>query len=156
MSTVRSVSFVEHVTLEFSGNILQEALALGDVDNDGGNELVLGNVDGELSIFKGDCAKPWKTCKNLGMITCIGVGDVFNKGRNFLMCVTAEGWCYIFDVTYQGIRAMLRMLLSYVYYSHYTTRTLDVSSAMIPIIKSGLQEIISIFGTLDIGFKIKI
>ena len=98
MSSTRSVSFVEHLELEFNGCVFKEALSLGDVDNDGGNELIVGNVDGELSIFKGDCAKPWKMCRNLGMVTCLGVGDVFNKGRNYLVCMTAEGWCHVFDV----------------------------------------------------------
>lgn len=27
----------------------------------------------------------------------MGVGDIFNKGRNSLVVINGEGWCYIFD-----------------------------------------------------------
>ena len=33
------------------------------------NELVIGNVDGVLAIFKGDTmTKPWKKCSELGTV----------------------------------------------------------------------------------------
>ncbi|XP_062591887.1 KICSTOR complex protein ITFG2-like [Saccostrea cucullata] len=94
----RNVSFVERIELDFSGNLFNHAIVLGDVDNDQGHELVVGNTDGELAIFKGTSRSPWKRCSGLGMITCIGVGDVFNKGKNVLVVLTAEGWCNIFDI----------------------------------------------------------
>lgn len=99
MSSTRSLSLVKRVDLDFSGNLSQEALLLADVDNDGSNELVVGNVDGVLAVFKGKSSKPWRTCDNLGTITCVGAGDAFNLGRNFLVCTSAEGWCYVFDVS---------------------------------------------------------
>ncbi|KAL4225477.1 integrin alpha FG-GAP repeat-containing protein 2 [Mactra antiquata] len=94
----RTVSFVERVEVEFCGNVFNEAIVLGDFDNDKGNELAVGNVDGLLSVFKGRGHKPWRKCSNLGMITCVGVGDLFNRGKNNLYCLTAEGWFYVFDV----------------------------------------------------------
>ncbi|XP_011454196.1 KICSTOR complex protein ITFG2 [Magallana gigas] len=94
----RNVSFVERIELDFSGNIFNHAIVLGDVDNDQGHELAVGNTDGDLAIFKGSSKSPWKRCSSLGMITCIGVGDVFNKGKNVLVALTAEGWCNIFDI----------------------------------------------------------
>lgn len=94
----RTVSFVERVEVEFSGNVFSQAIVLGDLDNDKGNELAVGNVDGSLAIFKGRGHKPWRTCSNLGMITCVGVCDLFNRGKNNLYCLTAEGWFYVFDV----------------------------------------------------------
>ena len=100
MSNTRSLSFVERVDLDFSGTFSKEALLLADVDKDGDNELVVGNMNGELAVFKGKSSKPWRTCDHLGMITCLGVGDVCNVGKNLLVCMTAEGWCYIFDVSY--------------------------------------------------------
>ena len=34
------------------------------------NELVIGNVDGVLAIFKGDkSTKPWKKCSELGTVS---------------------------------------------------------------------------------------
>ncbi|KAL8611764.1 hypothetical protein ACOMHN_009446 [Nucella lapillus] len=78
----RNVSFVESIELQFPGNVLPQTLALGDVDNDGGNELVVGNIDGDLVVFKGDSSVPVKKAANLGMITCVGVGDIFNIGKD--------------------------------------------------------------------------
>ena len=30
-------------------------------------------------------------------MTAVGIGDIFNKGRNSLVVVNGEGWLYIFD-----------------------------------------------------------
>ncbi|XP_052270398.1 KICSTOR complex protein ITFG2-like isoform X3 [Dreissena polymorpha] len=94
----RTVSFVERVEVEFSGNLFNQAIILGDFDNDKGNELAVGNIDGTLAIFKGRGHKPWRKCSDLGMITCITVGDIYSTGKNQLLCLTAEGWLYVFDV----------------------------------------------------------
>lgn len=98
-TTTRSVSFVENLQLEISDNLFNEALLLADVDNDGDGELVVGQINGELSIFKGSYTKPWRSCLHLGMITCVGVGDLWNQRENLLFCITAEGWCHIFHVS---------------------------------------------------------
>ena len=97
---MRSVSFVESIELEFNGNLFNDALILEDVDNDGKNELIVGNVDGELFVFRGELtSKPWKSFKHNGMITCIVAGDLMNAGKNVLMSITADGWSYVFDVS---------------------------------------------------------
>lgn len=97
--TTRSVSFVENLQLEISDNLFNEGLLLADVDNDGDCELIVGQINGELSIFKSGSTKPWRSCLHLGMITCVGVGDLWNQGENLLLCLTAEGWCHIFYIT---------------------------------------------------------
>ncbi|KAL3842428.1 hypothetical protein ACJMK2_020446 [Sinanodonta woodiana] len=94
----RTVSFVERVEVEFSGSIFNQAITLGDFDNDKGNELAVGNIDGDLCIFKGKGSHPWRKCSDLGMITCIGHGNLFSKEKIHLVCLTAEGWCHVFDV----------------------------------------------------------
>ncbi|XP_076450003.1 KICSTOR complex protein ITFG2-like [Babylonia areolata] len=99
----RNVSFVDSIELQFHGNVMTQTLDLGDVDNDGGNELVVGNIDGDLAVFKGDSSVPLKKASNLGWstlnhITCVRVGDVLNIGKNVLVCLTAEGCCYIFEI----------------------------------------------------------
>ena len=55
MHTHPKVSFVERLVLPFSGNVFPSALIIADVDNDPyhDNEIVVGNVDGKLAIFKG-------------------------------------------------------------------------------------------------------
>lgn len=49
---MRAISLVNRLEFEFSGVVVRKGLALGDVDNDGQNELVVGNENGELFIFK--------------------------------------------------------------------------------------------------------
>ncbi|XP_067906818.1 KICSTOR complex protein ITFG2 isoform X3 [Heterodontus francisci] len=96
---MRSVSYVERVALDFSGNLFTQAICLGDTDNDGLNELVVGDTNGKLYVYKSDDCKPWITRSCIGMVTCVGVGDICNKGKNFVVAVGAEGWFHIFDLS---------------------------------------------------------
>ncbi|CAH1257113.1 ITFG2 [Branchiostoma lanceolatum] len=97
---MRYVSFVEHLQLEFSGNLMPQAMVLGDVDNDQDNELVAGNVNGQLMVFKGADTTPWRMASGLGMTSCAAVGDVCNTGKNVIMTLSAEGWCHVFSVAH--------------------------------------------------------
>lgn len=90
---MRTVCFVEHLEFEFSSSVFKNGIALGDVDNDGETELIVGSMTGELVIFKQD--KCWQKINNLGMITAIGVGDIMNCGSNALVIVCGDGWCHI-------------------------------------------------------------
>ncbi|XP_065835930.1 KICSTOR complex protein ITFG2-like [Oscarella lobularis] len=93
----RSVCFVNRVELHFKGNVFSQALCLGDVDNDGRNECIVGNVEGSLAVFKkGDRDKPWRSCSDLGMIACVGVGDLCRIKKNILVCIASEGLCHVF------------------------------------------------------------
>nr|KAF6452607.1 integrin alpha FG-GAP repeat containing 2 [Molossus molossus] len=96
---MRSVSYVQRVALEFSGSLFPHAICLGDVDNDTLNELVVGDTSGKLSVYKNDDSRPWLTCSCQGMLTCVGVGDVCNRGKNLVVAVSAEGWFHLFDLT---------------------------------------------------------
>ncbi|ERE67073.1 integrin-alpha FG-GAP repeat-containing protein 2 [Cricetulus griseus] len=96
---MRSVSYVQRVALDFSGSLFPHAICLGDVDNDALNELVVGDTSGKLSVYKNDDSRPWLTCSCQGMLTCVGVGDVCNKGKNLVVAVSAEGWLHLFDLT---------------------------------------------------------
>lgn len=49
---MRAISLVKHIEFDFSGNVARNALTLGDIDNDGHNELIVGNQAGDISIFK--------------------------------------------------------------------------------------------------------
>ncbi|XP_042326845.1 KICSTOR complex protein ITFG2 [Sceloporus undulatus] len=98
-STMRSVSYVQRVTLDFSGSLFPHAICLGDADNDALNELVVGDTSGKLFIYKNDESKPWIVRSCQGMLTCVGVGDVCNKGKNLVVAVSAEGWFHLFDLT---------------------------------------------------------
>ncbi|XP_050302209.1 KICSTOR complex protein ITFG2-like isoform X2 [Anthonomus grandis grandis] len=35
---------------------------------------------------------------DLSFIACVAVGDIRNEGRNSLVIITADGWCYIYEV----------------------------------------------------------
>ncbi|GLH05277.1 Uncharacterized protein GBIM_10917 [Gryllus bimaculatus] len=90
---MRAVCFVERMEFQASGNVFPNSMALGDVNNDGDSELVVGNTSGELTIFKGE--KILQTFTKLGMITAVGIGDIFNNGQNALVVVSGDGWCRI-------------------------------------------------------------
>jgi len=92
--------------------LFNEGLLLADVDNDGDCELIVGQINGELSIFKSGSTKPWRSCYHLGMITCVGVGDLWNQDENLLLCITAEGWCHIFYITPESSTEKLKPLSS--------------------------------------------
>ncbi|KAK2084047.1 integrin alpha FG-GAP repeat-containing protein 2 [Saguinus oedipus] len=96
---MRSVSYVQCMVLEFSGSLFPHAICLGDVDNDTLNELVVGDTSRKVSVYKNDDSRPWLTCFCQGMLTCVGVGDICNKGKNLLVAVSAEGWFHLFDLT---------------------------------------------------------
>ncbi|KAI9313898.1 hypothetical protein BX666DRAFT_2123828 [Dichotomocladium elegans] len=97
---MRTISLVNHLKWSFSGNMNPHALVLGDVDNDGDNEFVIGNLSGDLAIFKGECGNglPTYVCRGLGTITCIAIGDIRNSGRNSIVCINAEGHAHVFDI----------------------------------------------------------
>ncbi|XP_043943554.1 KICSTOR complex protein ITFG2 [Protopterus annectens] len=94
---MRSLSYVQRVELDFSGSVFPHAVCLGDADNDTLNELVVGDTSGKLYVYKNDESKPWITRSCRGMVTCVGVGDVCNKGKNLVVSVSAEGWFHLFD-----------------------------------------------------------
>ncbi|CAL8323002.1 unnamed protein product [Lota lota] len=96
---MRSLNYVQRVSLDFTGTLFPHAICLGDADNDTLNELVVGDTSGKLLIYKNDVSKPWMTRTCVGMLTCVAVGDVCNKGKNFVVAVGAEGWFHLFDMT---------------------------------------------------------
>lgn len=89
---MRLVSYMQCVALEFSGSLFLQAVCLRDVDNGTLNELVVGDINRKLSMDKNDDSGPWLTCSCQGMLTCVGVGDVCNKGKNLVVAVTAKVW----------------------------------------------------------------
>ncbi|KAG0296497.1 integrin alpha FG-GAP repeat-containing protein 2 [Linnemannia gamsii] len=101
MPTARQVSLVQKLRWHVSGNISPTAFAIGDVDGHGDNAFVIGNLVGELFIFKGNNPEgiPWLTCKGLGTITAVTIGDIRNCGKNSIVVLSAEGLCHIFDIS---------------------------------------------------------
>ena len=95
---MRAVSFVDKLEFDFVGNFNKNAICLGDVDNDGLSELCIGSITGELGVFKGDGPSPIYKDSELGIISCVEVGDIFNTGQNKLVVITAEGWTHVYDV----------------------------------------------------------
>ncbi|KAH8547845.1 hypothetical protein BGW37DRAFT_196730 [Umbelopsis sp. PMI_123] len=68
---MRTVSLVNRLRWSFGGNMNPHALVVGDVNNDGDNEFVIGNLNGDLAIFKGDCSYglPTYFCRGLGTVS---------------------------------------------------------------------------------------
>ncbi|KAK7891815.1 hypothetical protein WMY93_023778 [Mugilogobius chulae] len=96
---MRSLNYVQRVSLDFTGTLFPHAICLGDADNDSLNELVVGDTSGKLLVYKYDDSKPFITRICVGMLTCVAIGDVCNKGKNFVVAVGAEGWFHLFDLT---------------------------------------------------------
>uniref|UniRef100_A0A674NCF0 Integrin alpha FG-GAP repeat containing 2 n=1 Tax=Takifugu rubripes TaxID=31033 RepID=A0A674NCF0_TAKRU len=96
---MRSLNYVQRLSLDFTGTLFPHAICLGDADNDSLNELVVGDTSGKLLVYKNDESKPWITRTCVGMLTCVAVGDVCNKGKNFVVAVGAEGWFHLFDLS---------------------------------------------------------
>lgn len=91
---MRAVCFVNRLEFEFNGNMFQNAIALGDADNDGEIELTVGNMNGDLALFKrNQCVQK---ITGLGMITAIGIGDILNCKSNVLVVISGDGWCHIY------------------------------------------------------------
>ncbi|KAM6309716.1 KICSTOR complex protein ITFG2 isoform 2-T2 [Podargus strigoides] len=82
---MRSVSYVQCVALDFGGSLFPHAICLGDADNDALNELVVGDTNGKLYVYKNDDSKPW------AVRSC--------QGMNLVVAVSAEGWFHLFDLT---------------------------------------------------------
>jgi len=91
---MKIATFVDHYKFEVPGNIFKSAIALGDVDNDNDIELVIGNMEGDLYIFKGQ--RQIQKISGLGIITAIGIGDLMNCGSNTLIVISGDGWCHIY------------------------------------------------------------
>lgn len=49
---MRAVCFVKRLQWDLPGTLFRHGLTIGDVDNDGDNELVVGTAEGDLYIFK--------------------------------------------------------------------------------------------------------
>ncbi|PIK37846.1 putative integrin-alpha FG-GAP repeat-containing protein 2-like, partial [Apostichopus japonicus] len=95
---MRTVVFVKRQELELSGSLSPNALVLGDVDNDSAYELAVGSLDGDLLIFKGEETNPIASASGLGTITCVGIGDICNQGKNSVFTMSAEGYFHVFSV----------------------------------------------------------
>lgn len=92
------VTFTKPLMFSFEGNVYKNAVTLGDFDNDGLNELIIGNDKGDLAVFKGENTNPVWVASDLGLITSVIVGDLTNLARNSLLVITSCGFCYIFDL----------------------------------------------------------
>ena len=99
---MRSVTFVDRISIDYSGNIAQNALCLGDVDNDGCHELVAGTDQGEMIVVKGDSGRVWKRSSDLGFVMAVGIGDLLNQGRNVVVVVSGCGLLSVFDFHNEG------------------------------------------------------
>lgn len=87
-------TFADHIDFDVPGNVYKSAIALGDVDNDNDIELVIGNMEGDLYIFKGE--RQIQKISGLGIITAIAIGDLMNCGSNTLVVISGDGWCHIY------------------------------------------------------------
>jgi len=96
----RQVSLVNRVKVPFKGSLLPGACVLGDVDDDGDQELVAGNCDGKLYVYKHGTLRG--TRESLGTIVSVFVSRTFfpatKENKPHIVVVNAEGECHILVV----------------------------------------------------------
>ncbi|XP_075240318.1 KICSTOR complex protein ITFG2-like isoform X2 [Convolutriloba macropyga] len=159
-SSTRSICFVQRIEYQFSGSsVWPFALALGDVDNDphGDYELAVGNVHGDLFIYKHICEQPWKKASNLGSIVCIGIGDVLNEGKNFLVTLSCEGWCHVFDVASEkGPVGHGGSISSASNSTSTTSLPTAAANAASTAANSSANDLFSLYKQNDIGVNVKL
>lgn len=95
---MRAVSFLDKIEYEFVGNLLQDAVCLGDVDNDENIELVAANLQGVMAVFKFQHSQPWATASDLGVVASVIVGDIVNDSQNKIVSISCDGWCNMFSL----------------------------------------------------------
>eukprot|EP01063_Lacrimia_lanifica_P016565 TRINITY_DN23108_c0_g1_i1.p1 TRINITY_DN23108_c0_g1~~TRINITY_DN23108_c0_g1_i1.p1 ORF type:complete len:533 (+),score=173.77 TRINITY_DN23108_c0_g1_i1:64-1662(+) len=100
-SSVRNVCFVQGTEFALNASPSAQGMALGDVTNDGNVELVVGCIDGSLSVFKQSSSKPWLSASKLGTILCVQVVTVQPENVKRIVVLNAEGWCWLFSVAAQ-------------------------------------------------------
>jgi hypothetical protein len=94
ITNVRKITVKPTEKFSFNGNMNAAAVCLAELEENN-HMLIVGNVDGEMAIFKSE--QLHRKCSNLGTITSIAYGDVRNDNTKCIICITAEGFCHIFD-----------------------------------------------------------
>ena len=110
-TTPRCCSIGRRVEMEdFTGNVMPAAMCLGDMDNDGTNELIVGNTSGELAVYKGlEQRSAWRKAQGLGSIACCAVADgLLWERHSSLAVITVEGWLHLFHIFPDRRDALLR------------------------------------------------
>uniref|UniRef100_A0A6Q2ZPB3 Integrin alpha FG-GAP repeat containing 2 n=1 Tax=Esox lucius TaxID=8010 RepID=A0A6Q2ZPB3_ESOLU len=99
---MRSLSYVQRVSLDFTGTLFPHAICIGDADNDSLNEIIVGDTSGKLHVYKNDDSKPYMTRTCRGMVsgfTITNYSFVLLTHQNFVVAVGAEGWFHLFDLS---------------------------------------------------------
>ena len=82
---LKSVPFIDRLSISVEGNVTSNAICLADVDNDECFELCVGDSRGTLSIYKDLNPEAWITIPKLGHIVATSCGDLCNQGKNVLI-----------------------------------------------------------------------
>ena len=106
-------------TFEHGTNVMQRAIATGDVDGDNETELAIGSMNGTLFVYKMDFSSaseeptPLFSAHKLGTIVDICIGSIYVIDRKFnipvrrrvVLVASAEGLLHVFDQRWLSSRA---------------------------------------------------
>ena len=106
-------------TFEHGTNVMQRAIATGDVDGDNETELAIGSMNGTLFVYKMDFSSatdeptPLFSAHQLGTIVDICIGSIYVLDRKFnipvrrrvVLVASAEGLLHVFDQRWLSSRA---------------------------------------------------
>ncbi|HEX8074400.1 MAG TPA: S8 family serine peptidase [Thermoleophilaceae bacterium] len=92
-------SWAPSFPIPIEGWQIPSAPAVGDVDGDGGSEVIAGSSGDVLHAFRADGSEPPGWPKDTGgwLLASPAVGDVDGDGRSEVVAVTRDGFLYVWD-----------------------------------------------------------
>jgi hypothetical protein len=85
------------VVMTYRSEVTFLSLALGDVDGDGTEEIVAGDVSGNVHFLERDGKLKWKRHVARSAISCLDIGDINNDGKSEVLLGTHEDGIFSLD-----------------------------------------------------------
>ncbi len=113
----RSGKYIDEVRAGKQFTSLQAAKfnSCADFNNDGRDELVIGNLDGKVRIFNGELKEIYTSVSYGGAITVAGIGDLDGNKIPEVICVTADNRLLILNHELKLLKSLSLKYSSLIY-----------------------------------------